>query len=71
MKDSGGGLQSPWGGLSWCGWGTHSFDQSGPDLWPLGVQGDAHGPVVDAAGLKALTGLANILDGLAVVLKNT
>ena len=59
------------GGLSGCEWGTHSFDQSGPDLGPLGVKGDAHWPVVDAAGLKALTGLADILDGLRVVLENT
>lgn len=52
--------------MNWCE--THSVDEARPDLRALGVQGDANGPVLDATGLKALTGLAYVLDGLCVVL---
>lgn len=48
---------------------THSSDEAGPDLRSLGVQGNAHRPVVDAAGFEALASFAHILDGLCVVLQ--
>lgn len=48
---------------------THSFDEAGPDLRSLGVQGDAHWPVVDAAWFEALASFTYVLDGLCVVLR--
>lgn len=48
---------------------THSFDEASPDFWPLGVQSNANGPVLNAARLKALTCLTHVLDCPFVVLK--
>lgn len=49
------------------------MDEASPDLWALGVQGDANRPVLDTTRLKALTCLTYILDRLGMVLqrKNT
>lgn len=49
------------------------MDEASPDLWALGVQGDANRPVLDTTRLKALTCLTYILDRLSMVLqrKNT
>lgn len=48
---------------------THAFDEASPDLWSLGVQSDAHWPVVDAAWFEALASFTYVLDGLCVVLQ--
>ena len=49
---------------------TYASDESSPDLGTLCVQGDANGSVVDAARTKALRCLADVLDGLTMVLYN-
>lgn len=45
------------------------MDEASPDLWALGVQGDANRPVLDTSGLKALTCLTYVLDCLCVILQ--
>lgn len=45
------------------------MDEAGPDLWALGVQGDANRPVLDTTRLKALTCLTYVLDRLCMVLQ--
>lgn len=47
---------------------TYSLDEPGPDFWSLGIQGNGHRPVVHGSRAEALGGLADILDGLSVVL---
>lgn len=47
------------------------MDEAGPDLWALGVQGDANRPVLDTTRLKALTCLTHVLDRLCMVLQRS
>lgn len=47
---------------------THALDKSGPDFWSLGVQSDGNWPVLIRSLPKALSCLADILDGLSMVL---
>lgn len=55
--------------LSLCDFaGTHALDKSGPDFWSLGVQSDGHWSVVHRSWSKALSGSADVLDGLSMVL---
>ena len=45
------------------------MDKAGPDLWALGVQGDANRPILDTTRLKALACLTYVLDRLCMVLQ--
>lgn len=47
---------------------THSLDKPGPDLWSLRVQSDGHWSVFNGSRPKALGSLADVLDGLSMVL---
>lgn len=45
------------------------MDEASPDLWALGVQGDANRTVLDTTRLKAFACLTDILDCLCMVLQ--
>lgn len=49
---------------------THSLDEASPDLWTLGIQGNANRPVLDAAWFEAFTRFTYVLDGLCMVLQS-